>query len=443
MPSLLPEVVRISAGGSALILFAILIRFLFKKMPGIFMYCIWIIIFINLVSTVSFKIPYAKELYNFNEILFEIENNVSKIEIPDPNIDTTFAKNLKNVNAEIYILEILWISIGTFILLINLYKFISLKNILKLSKNITDNIYVCENISTPFVIGWFSPKIYIPSNIDEDEKCYVILHEKMHIKHIDNFIKTAAFAVLAIHWFNPFVWIAYSMFSEDIERFCDESVLKSLGSKIKKKYSLTLLKLSSESSLFDSIVLKFGANKTKRRVSNVLMYKKPNALIISISVTSVIAVGCLAFISPYQSNGEELNNSISNDFKILEYEIEFNTDFSSDTYLFSVSLPDETASYCQLEYYDDRCPICLIKFTKGSNTANIGMFSFFGEDEYDAMDPAQMPVPIEVMRVDGIVIAFTGIQDSVFEIGTEEAEIVKNYDSVISEVLKSVDFIKI
>lgn len=287
-------------------------------------------------------------------------------------------------------------------------------------------------------------KYYIPSNIDESEKEYIVLHEKIHIKHKDNYIKTAAYIILAIHWFNPFVWAAYTMFSEDIERFCDESVIRILGKEIKKNYSFTLLKMASDKSVFDSAVLEFGENATKRRISNVLKYKKPTFIVTAAAASALLFVGCGAFLTPTSTDESvKIESIVPSGFVELECEIPFNTDFSTDTYDFSVSLPEEAAEYCTLEYYDDSYPICLIKFTKGENVGNIGMFSFFSEEEYDAMDPSQMPVPTEVFRKDGIVIAFNGVQDSVFEIGTEEAKIVENYHSAVSEVLKTVEFSKI
>ena len=444
MENILSSLIGLTIGGTFLILAAFIIRTLFKRIPGIFMYLIWIIVFINLVCPFSFKVPYEgrSDIFNIQTISSEKTDvqNENSIELSDQAYNETVDKPF------IYehIFEAVWLCGTAVILLINIFKIYSLKNKLRFSENLYDNVYENKNISIPFVTGWVSPKIYIPSNIDESEKEYIVLHEKIHIKHKDNYIKTAAYIILAIHWFNPFVWAAYTMFSEDIERFCDESVIKILGKEIKKNYSFTLLKMASDKSVFDSAVLEFGENATKRRISNVLNYKKPTFIVTAAAASALLFVGCGAFLTPTSTDESvKIESIVPSGFVELECEIPFNTDFSTDTYDFSVSLPEEAAEYCTLEYYDDSYPICLIKFTKGENVGNIGMFSFFSEEEYDAMDPSQMPVPTEVFRKDGIVIAFNGVQDSVFEIGTEEAKIVENYHSAVSEVLKTVEFSKI
>lgn len=110
--------------------------------------------------------------------------------------------------------------------------------------------------------------------------------------------------------------------------------------------------------------------------------------------------------------------------------------FNGKDYEIKVAFPEEIADYVTLEPAEED-NMCLVRFDKDEKTANIGSFTFFSEDEYDAMDPTQMPVPTEALRQDGIVIGFTGVQDSVFEIGTEEADLVENYHSQTANILKT------
>lgn len=109
--------------------------------------------------------------------------------------------------------------------------------------------------------------------------------------------------------------------------------------------------------------------------------------------------------------------------------------YNGKDYVLKASFPEEIADYVTLEAAEN---MCLVKFDKDGKTANIGSFTFYTEEEYDAMDPTQMPVPTEALRQDGIVIGFTGVQDSVFEAGTEEAKLVEDYHSKTADILKTV-----
>ena len=447
MSALFGYVLELSFSGIFLIILAILIRSLYKRIPGVFMCCIWGLVFINLVCPFSFKIPYSpfSSLQSRYAVTSEYRDDFQAGANTLPAADETGTADLKGSFSTENILSglcILWISVAFGLVALNTAKLSLLKNRLKNAVNLYENVYTAENIPVPFTMGMIHPKIYLSPGIGQDEAEYVILHEKVHIRHRDNIIKTAAYTILALHWFNPLVWLAYKMFSEDMEKHCDETVLNEMGRDIKKRYSFTLLKLSSGLSSSSTSILEFGENTTKRRIKNILGYKKPTAVMTAVAIIMVAAVGCGAFISPSPTASVEAGSAEPEGFTRLSCELPFETGFSSETYTLSVSLPQETAQYCALEYYDDGNPLCLIKFAKDDSVANIGMFSFFGEDEYDAMDPSQMPVPTEVMRSDGIVVAFTGMQDSVFDPATEEGALVEAYHSALSDVLGSIEFSK-
>ena len=157
------------------------------------------------------------------------------------------------------------------------------------------DVYELKGLDTPFVFG-LRPKIYLPEGITGVERNYILNHERTHIKRGDHIIKPIAFAVLCIHWFNPLVWLAYHLMCEDMELSCDESVLKKMGSEIKKEYSRSLLNLSCRRSLASGSPLAFGENNVKARIKNILNYKKPSAAVIAIAVI-VVTVLCVGLIS--------------------------------------------------------------------------------------------------------------------------------------------------
>lgn len=142
----------------------------------------------------------------------------------------------------------------------------------------------------PFVIGVIHPKIYLPSTIMEQEQSYIIQHEQTHIRRYDHIFKILAFLTLAVHWFNPLVWVAFLCCVKDMEMSCDEQVLKELGGEIKGAYSTSLLSLSTGRRIINGSPLAFGEGNIKGRIKNILNFKKPAAWVIAVSVMLVVAL---------------------------------------------------------------------------------------------------------------------------------------------------------
>lgn len=138
-----------------------------------------------------------------------------------------------------------------------------------------DNIYQSHDVATPFVLGLFQPKIYVPTSLSDAEKNYVVLHEQTHIKRFDHMIRLISYLALCIHWFNPLVWIAFCLSGKDMEMSCDESVINQLGHSVKKDYAQSLLSLATGRRDLIMTPLFFGKGDTKRRIKNILNYEKP------------------------------------------------------------------------------------------------------------------------------------------------------------------------
>lgn len=167
-----------------------------------------------------------------------------------------------------------------------------------------ENIYLADHISTPFVIGLIHPKIYLPSTLTEQEMSYVILHEQTHIRRFDHIVKMIAFLALAVHWFNPLVWVAFLACVKDMEMSCDERVLKDMGAGIKTNYSASLLSLATGRRLINGSPLAFGEGNIKGRIKNVLNYRKPAFWII---LAAVIAVATIYFCLTANPAGITMN----------------------------------------------------------------------------------------------------------------------------------------
>ncbi|MFP4973999.1 M56 family metallopeptidase [Paenibacillus sp. CN-4] len=160
-----------------------------------------------------------------------------------------------------------------------------------------DNVYETDRIDGPFILGWLHPKIYVPVGVPLEELSLILAHERTHINRRDYLLKPAAYAVLAVHWFNPLVWFAFFRMSRDMEMACDESVLRQLGSGVKTAYSKSLLSFASRGSRWNpSGPPAFGTSQAKSRIQNVLKYRKPRfaAAASAYVLTIVCTAGFLA-----------------------------------------------------------------------------------------------------------------------------------------------------
>jgi len=181
-----------------------------------------------------------------------------------------------------------------------------------------DNIYVCDYLETPFVMGVFRPRIYLCSTLKEHEMEYIILHEQHHIRRFDHVIKLLAFAVLCVHWFNPLVWVAFILAGKDMEMSCDEAVVKRMGERIRWDYSKSLLVLATGHQSIAGAPLAFGEGSTKGRIHNLLKKKKAGKWLAGVAAVVLVVVGVLLLTDPVGSNaddpaGNEVNGQFGDD----------------------------------------------------------------------------------------------------------------------------------
>lgn len=156
------------------------------------------------------------------------------------------------------------------------------------------NVYRCGDFGTPFVLGLFSPRIYLPDGLPEDDLPQVLTHERCHIRRGDHIVKPLAFLLLALHWFNPALWLAYVLLGRDMERACDELALKNADAAGRAAYTRALVSCAARPRTAAVCPLAFGEIAVKERVKNVLHYKKPAlwAAVLLVIAAAVIAV-CL------------------------------------------------------------------------------------------------------------------------------------------------------
>ena len=169
---------------------------------------------------------------------------------------------------------------------------------LRAAPRIQDNVYRCTDWSTPFVLGVLAPRIYVPETVSEQDFPQVLAHERCHIRRWDHVWKPLAFLLLAVNWFNPVLWAAYVLLGRDMERACDEMVLKNATPSQRAAYSRALVACAAQPKMAAVCPLAFGEVAVKERVKNVLNYKKPALWAVILLVVAAAIIGVCLLTKP-------------------------------------------------------------------------------------------------------------------------------------------------
>lgn len=183
-------------------------------------------------------------------------------------------------------------------LLYALVSYLRLRRRVSVSLCVRENIYLCDAISSPFILGVVKPRIYLPSGLDEVERQNVLSHERAHLTRRDHWWKPLGFALLAVYWFNPLLWLAYALLCRDIELACDERVIRTMDESAVKTYSTVLLACSMPRKAVITCPLAFGEVGVKERVRNALRYKKPAFWVVAASVAVCVVVAVCFLTNP-------------------------------------------------------------------------------------------------------------------------------------------------
>ena len=300
MGDLFLKTLNMSIAASWLILAVVVLRFLLKKAPKWIVILLWGIVALRLAVPFSFEsalslIPSA-ETFNAHNIQYEtpaISSGIPAVNnAVNPILGETFAPNpAASVNplyVWTFIVSVIWCIGIAAMLLYAVISYVRVRQSVAERAPYEGNIFLCDYVKSPFILGLVRPKIYLPSSMDEAAMGPVIAHEKAHLARRDHWWKPLGFLILTVHWFNPLCWIAYVLLCRDIELACDEKVIRQMDIDGKKQYSTALLECSTGRRLVAICPLAFGEIGVKERVKNVLNYKKPAFWLI---VVAVVACG--------------------------------------------------------------------------------------------------------------------------------------------------------
>ncbi len=188
----------------------------------------------------------------------------------------------------------IWLAGIAAILIFSVVRLLQLRRKLKEALLLQENIYLCDHVDSPFILGILRPKIYFPSTLSPEEYEPVLAHERAHLKRKDHWIKPLAFLLATCFWFHPLVWVAYFFFCRDLELACDEKAIKDYDLAARKTYTETLLRFGTGRSRALYQPLAFGESNIKGRIKNIVSYKKPTLwIIIGALILCIIAGVCL------------------------------------------------------------------------------------------------------------------------------------------------------
>jgi len=298
------KVLNISITASWLILAIIVFRLVFRKVPKAIHAALWALVGIRLILPFSvesiFSLIPSAETIPINIMYAEkpaIHSGVAILNSAvNPILEDSFApKPWESVNplqVVAIIMSHIWL-VGVIVMIVYAgMSYLRLKRKIRESIPMGENVYFCDKIDSPFILGVIHPHIYMPTDLQESETVYVIAHEKAHIKRLDYIWKPLGFLVLTVYWFNPVLWIAYVLLCRDIELACDEKVIARFGMDSKKPYSMALLNCSVSRRSIAACPLAFGEVNVKNRIKSVLNYKKPAfwMIVLAVSVSGTLAV---------------------------------------------------------------------------------------------------------------------------------------------------------
>ena len=287
-----------------------LLRLLLKRVPRWITCLLWVVVLLRMVCPVGFSLPVSLMPETISSGAY-VERVLPQAETPanTPKAATTTttapaATTQTPVTREAApvtptgpdrdtVLTILWAAGGIACLAWGAISYLRLRLRIADAILIEKNIYETDQIDSPFVCGFFRPRIYLPVGLAEPDRRYVLLHEQAHIRRRDYLTKPLAYVALCFHWFNPVLWLAYHLFGRDIETATDQAVIRSFGRTDTAGYAAALLHLGHKPSFPQAVPLAFGEENPKHRIRSVLSYKKPAFWVILVAVVACVVLGVL------------------------------------------------------------------------------------------------------------------------------------------------------
>ena len=401
MESVFLHLLNISITATYIVLAVILLRFLLFKAPRWVSCLLWAVVGLRLMLPFSIEsifslVPSAEPIPS--DIMVsqqpQINTGIGILNSAvNPLIAHSFTPNpavsANPLQIWILIASIIWIAGLCAMLLWGLISYLRLRLRVTPSLCVGGRVYLCDGIDTPFILGLFRPRIYLPSMLGEEEADLVIAHEKAHLARLDHLWKPLGFLLLAIYWFNPLFWLAYILLCRDIEAACDQRVVSRMSDSDRKNYSHTLLNCSVRRFSISACPLAFGEVGIKSRIKLVLSYKKPTFWIILVSLVLCIALAvCFLTVPNDTEHGQDDPLHGVTDPSLLSYEQQylmekhpqyFGLDASKGLDLYVCQFAAESYNFYLFEHSDEVIEFSGLMSTMGISASSMRLIL----DTYD------------------------------------------------------------
>ena len=324
----IPILLNMSLTASAVILCVLLVRLLLCRAPRVFSYALWAVVLFRLLCPVSLTAGFSllgltdapvRAAAAHATVVEYVPQDV--VHAPEPQVVLPVPDGVNDalntvlpqgeeqtaadpLEAPVAIAALVWLAGVLAMAGYSAVSLVRLRRRLAGAVPLEGNVWLADHISTPFVLGLFRPRIYLPSALPEGERSYILLHERHHIRRLDHIVKLIAFAALCVHWFNPLVWLAFVLLGRDMEMSCDEAVLKKLGESVRADYSASLLSLATGRRIIAGTPLAFGEGDTGSRVKNVLRWRRPRTGLVLLAAAVCVAVIAACAANPREDGGE-------------------------------------------------------------------------------------------------------------------------------------------
>ena len=315
MTAIFERVLNMSLTGSIVIAVVLLARLLLRRAPKIYSYMLWAVVLFRLLCPISL----SADLSVLKPLPVTTSQGLSTVTYRPVEPVTPASGELgqeaarpesaETVKAEtgaqaMTLAAAVWLTVGGALAGCSLVQYIVLRRKLREAAPYRGEVYLSDSIATPFVMGVLSPKIYLPWDTPQEERRFIIAHERQHIHRGDPLWKLLGYLALCVHWFNPLVWLAFFLGGKDMEMSCDEAVLNRLGEGIRADYSQALLRLATHKRLIAGMPLAFGEGETKGRVRNMARWRRPK-----VWVSGICAVLCLVVLAVCALNPQKTDST--------------------------------------------------------------------------------------------------------------------------------------
>ena len=426
MHRLFPIVCNMSLTASVVILAVLAVRLLLRRAPKVFAYALWAVVLFRLLCPVS--VTSAVSLMGaLGAPAQERTQRTSAVEyvpadimirgtapavtqlpqtpllaetggaVSDAPADTApAAVPVMSFNEPVFILTLIWLAGMVLLLAYSLVSLLRLRRRLVGTVRLRDNIYLADHIPSPFVMGLFRPKIYLPSTLTETERGYILRHEQYHLRRRDHLVKFLSFLALCIHWFNPLVWAAFVLSGKDMEMSCDEAVVRELGEDIRADYSASLLSLATGRRIVAGMPLAFGEGDTGSRIRNLLNWKRPRPWVMA--VCAVVCVGLIALCAANPGGTDAADGEENGSWPSVEAYVQDVMLSQTEVSYYAYNADGTISSQPRTAAVTDRK---LIYLEKGGEVTGLAPDGILEEWEYHYLTKPELDVDMDAVALAG------------------------------------------